>query len=158
MNIHSGHPKPKKKLSTMPINYPYYIRTLSYGLHLCYLFCSKWNLQTRETKEWSFSKKKSWNYVRRRIEGLRSRTQPCRSGTAISGNRIFSLRAFRVSLFRSIHMFLKSTESPRRKPRNIEKKKEEKKNQVYLWLTNPALHLQNKPDCKRRTEVGRRSS
>jgi hypothetical protein len=55
-------------------------------------------------------------------------------------------------------MFLKSTESPRRKPRNIEKKKEEKKKQVYLWLTNPALHLQNRPACKRRTEVGRRSS
>jgi hypothetical protein len=54
-----------------------------------------------------------------------------------------------------------STESPRRKPRNIEKKEKEKekeKKQVYPWLTNPALHLQNKPTCKRRTEVGRRSN
>jgi len=56
-------------------------------------------------------------------------------------------------------MFLKSTESPRRKPRNIKKKEKEKeKKQVYLWLTNPTLHLQNRPACKRRTEVGRRSS
>ncbi len=98
----------QKKTITMPTNYPYYICTLSYGLHLCYLFCSKWDLQTHETEERSFSEKKSWNYVQGRIEGLRSRTQACRSGTAISGNKIFSLRAFRVSLFRSIHMFLKA--------------------------------------------------
>jgi len=52
-----------------------------------------------------------------------------------------------------------STEFPKRKPRNIEKKEKEKeKKQVYLRLTNLALHLQNRPACKRRTEVGRRSS
>jgi CRISPR/Cas system-associated protein endoribonuclease Cas2 len=63
---------------------------------------------------------------------------------------------FFVSIY--THVF-QSTKSLRRKPRNIKKKEKEKeKKQVYLWLTNLALHLQNRPACKRKTEVGRRSS
>jgi CRISPR/Cas system-associated protein endoribonuclease Cas2 len=63
-------------------------------------------------------------------------------------------QSFSVSIYTHVSQ---STKSPRRKPRNVEKKEKEKK-QVYMWLTNPALHLQNKLACKKRTEVGRRSS
>ncbi len=65
-------------------------------------------------------------------------------------------QSFSVSIYTHVSQ---STKSPRRKPRNIEKKEKEKeKKQVYLWLTNLALHFQNRPVCKRRIEVGRRSS
>jgi CRISPR/Cas system-associated protein endoribonuclease Cas2 len=51
--------------------------------------------------------------------------------------------SFSVSIYTHVSQ---STESPRRKPRNIKKKEKEKeKKQVYLWLTNPTLHLQNRP-------------
>jgi hypothetical protein len=65
-------------------------------------------------------------------------------------------QSFFVSIYTHVSQ---SIESPRRKPRNIEKKEKEKeKKQVYLWLTNPAVHLQNRPACKLRTKVGRKSS
>jgi CRISPR/Cas system-associated protein endoribonuclease Cas2 len=63
-------------------------------------------------------------------------------------------QSFSVSIYTHVSQ---STESPRRKPRNIEKKEKEKK-QVYMWLTNPTLHLQSRPACKQRIEVGRRSN